>query len=59
MSAARLTPAARRDLDALRRGEPVDLRYGPWRQLVDAGLIVGPQHAPRPAEPGSPQRVSS
>lgn len=46
----KLTPAARRDLDRMRRGEPVDLRYGPYRQLVDAGLVEGPQDAPRLVE---------
>ncbi len=41
-----LTAAARRDLAAMRRGEYVELRYGPWRQLVEAGFITGPQDAP-------------
>lgn len=42
----RLTRAAQRDLEALRNGELVDLRYGPWRQLTAAGYITGPQDAP-------------
>lgn len=47
----KLTKAAQRDLDALRRGEDVpDLRYGPYSQLLDAGYITGPQGAPRLVE---------
>lgn len=39
----KLSPAAKRDIEAIRRGEPVDLRYGPYSQLLAAGLIVGAQ----------------
>lgn len=39
----KLTAAARRDLAKLQAGEPVDLRYGPYRQLLEAGLIEGTQ----------------
>jgi len=42
----KLTKAAARDLEALRNGQPVDLRFGPWEQLTEAGLITGPQDAP-------------
>jgi hypothetical protein len=41
------TPAARRDFAAMLRGETVSLRYGPYIQLLNAGLIEGPQDAPR------------
>lgn len=36
----KLTPAAKRDLATLRRGERVDFRVGPLRQLVEAGLVT-------------------
>jgi hypothetical protein len=42
-----LTPAAKRDLDAIRRGERPDLRFGPYEQLVAHGYIDGPQDAYR------------
>jgi hypothetical protein len=35
-----LTPAAKRDLAALRAGKPVQFRVGPLRQLVEAGLVT-------------------
>ena len=38
-----LTRAARRDLKALLAGERPDLRFGPYKQLLDAGLITGEQ----------------
>lgn len=52
-AAPRLTAAAKRDLATLRRGEAVahGLRFGPWKQLVAAGLIEGPQDAPRVVPP--------
>lgn len=43
---AKLTPAARRDLAALRAGEDVACRYGPWEQLRDAGYVTGTQWHP-------------
>lgn len=39
----KLTPAAKRDLKALQAGEVVDLRYGPFIQLLEAGYIEGTQ----------------
>ena len=41
-----LTPAARRDLELMRQGVAVNLRYGPYIQLLEAGLIVGEQDHP-------------
>jgi hypothetical protein len=42
----KLTAAAARDLAAMRRGDAVELRYGPWCQLVKAGLVTGSQESP-------------
>lgn len=50
-----LTAAAKRDLEALRRGEAVSMRHGPYTQLLEAGLIEGPQDAPRLTEPPAEQ----
>lgn len=38
-----LTAAAKRDLAKLQAGERVDLRYGPFEQLVAAGYLEGTQ----------------
>lgn len=40
-----LTPAALRDLTKLMAGEQVSMTYGPWSQLVKAGLVSGEQDA--------------
>lgn len=42
----KLTKAARRDLLDLVCQYPVDLRYGPYSQLVAAGYVRGPQDRP-------------
>lgn len=47
-----LTPAARRDLAAIRQGQRPALRYGPYKQLTAAGLITGPQDAYTVTEAG-------
>lgn len=40
---ARLTAAARRDLARILAGERIELHYGPFCQLRDAGYITGTQ----------------
>jgi hypothetical protein len=45
--AAKLTPAPRRDLARLQAGESIQsvrIAYCPFKQLLDAGYIVGTQH---------------
>lgn len=40
-----LTPAARRDLAALAAGATIQIRYGPYAQLLAAGYITGPHES--------------
>ncbi len=46
----KLTKAAEKYLAAMRRGEKVDITYGPYSQLIEAGLITGDQQSPRLVE---------